>query len=572
MGFWSWKKKEESPPSEAPKSPKPEPKKKTSKRGRGPIPMEIRLLSVQAVEAGLTSREVSELADVHPSTIDGWRKAYRAEGVAGLARKTSSRSTRRICKEIEERIVARRKEHPEHGVRRIRDELRREEGLQVSAETVRRVLHDADLAQPPPKKKRRPPQVRRFERALPNAMWQIDIFTFKLKRDFTVYLVGIIDDHSRYIVGHGLFRRQTKDVVLEVVRGAIGEWGAPRELLSDNGRQFVAWRGKTDFQKLMTRQGIQHVRSAPQHPMTLGKIERFWKTIWTEFLEDVVFVSFADAAQRIGHWVSYYNHRRPHQGIGGAAPADRFYGMADDVEEAVRQGCADNALRLALGQEPQPPLYLLGRLGGTDVRVTRKGEDIEVLLGDEVREVIKVGAPFRLDEQGRGSRADDGRDEGGAAGEVGGPGGRGAAPRGADGRVGGPDRAALRELRDVAADVSPGPDAGRGGGGRGPGAEGTWAEAEAGGGGPRRRAVPGERPSDQGPGPLADEVGGGAGLPGAGAGLRPGRLEGRRRAGPGEKNEEEEAAPPSAPTDEQGVELRDRRWWTSGELGPGEWD
>ncbi len=78
------------------------------------------------------------------------------------------------------------------------------------------------------------------------------------------------------------------DAVLEVLKGAIGEWGAPRELLSDNGRQFVAWRGKSRFQKVLTRQGVQHVRSAPQHPMTLGKIERFWKTIWDEFLEEAM--------------------------------------------------------------------------------------------------------------------------------------------------------------------------------------------------------------------------------------------------------------------------------------------
>jgi transposase InsO family protein len=224
-------------------------------------------------------------------------------------------------------------------------------------------------------------------------MWQIDIFTFELKRMYRVYLVGIIDDHSRYIVGHGLFRQQTADAVLEVVRGAIGQWGAPRDILSDNGRQFVAWRGKTKFQKVLRRQGVQHVRSAPHHPMTLGKIERFWRTIWEEFLSDAVFASFADASQRLSHWIAYYNHQRPHQGIGGACPADRFYGIAGDVEEALKQGCAENALRLALGQETRQPLYLLGKLGETDVRVTRKGDDIEVKVGDVIHEMIRMGAP-----------------------------------------------------------------------------------------------------------------------------------------------------------------------------------
>jgi hypothetical protein len=302
------------------------------------------------------------------------------------------------------------------------------------------VLNDAGLGNLPVQKNRRGPQIRRFEKEIPNSLWQVDIFTFNLKRMYPVYLVGMIDDHSRYIIGHGLFRQQTSQAVLEVLKGAIGQWGAPREILSDNGRQFTAWRGETQFQKVLKRQGISHVRSAPHHPMTLGKIERFWKTIWTEFLEDAYFASFADASQRLDHWIGYYNHQRPHQGIDGLCPADRFYGVADDVEEALKQGCRDNALQLALGQETRPPLYLLGKLGETDVRVTRKGEDIEVKLGDEVHEVIRVGAPFRVDEHGRYLREE-------TIDEVEGLGRGGALPCGSDGKGRkGLDQGALPEL------------------------------------------------------------------------------------------------------------------------------
>jgi len=90
------------------------------------------------------------------------------------------------------------RDHPEAGARRIRDELKRDQNVGVSAETVRRVVNDAGLANPKVQAKSKPPQIRRFERELPNAMWQIDIFTFSLKRMYQVYLVGIIDDHSRY--------------------------------------------------------------------------------------------------------------------------------------------------------------------------------------------------------------------------------------------------------------------------------------------------------------------------------------------------------------------------------------
>jgi transposase InsO family protein len=310
MSFWKRKKpsSDEGPgPDDAGQAQKA---KKKSKRSP-PVAMEVKILAIEALESGLSASEVGELVGVGPSTIHTWRRDYAEAGVQGLCRKASSIAVRKQCSVLEDKIVALRRENPDHGVRRIRDDLRRHEAIDVSAEKVRSVVNDAGLGNPPPQPSRRSPGIRRFERSCPNAMWQIDIFTFHLKRMYPVYLIGILDDHSRYLAGWGLFRQQNADAVLEVLKGAIGQWGAPREILSDNGRQFVAWRGETRFQKVLRRQGVQHVRSAPHHPMTLGKIERFWQTIWREFLEEAVFASFADACSRLEHWVHYYNHS-PH--------------------------------------------------------------------------------------------------------------------------------------------------------------------------------------------------------------------------------------------------------------------
>jgi hypothetical protein len=389
--------------------------------------------------------------------------------------------------------------------------------LETSAETIRKVVNEEGLGNAAPVPKRKPAQIRRFERSLPNALWQIDIFTFELKRMYRVYLVGIIDDHSRYIVGHGLFRQQTADAVLDVVRGAVGQWGAPREILSDNGRQFVAWRGKSRFQRMLVRQGIGHVRSAPQHPMTLGKIERFWKTLWDEFVCESVFASFADASQRLAHWVSYYNHQRPHQGIDGACPADRFYGVADDVEEAVRQGCQDNALRLALGQETRPPLFLLGQLGETDVKVTRSGENIEIHVGDSIHEVIRLGPPYTVDEQGHGIRQ-------GAADEVEDIEWRGTLPGDRDGQEG--QGASHRNLSLIRCEPS---DALSGDGQSGSSCGSSSGSQESGSQG-SISSEPGfkassdtDSPASRGIGELEDEVRDGQGIFGSGASLRSGR-------------------------------------------------
>lgn len=420
MLFWRRKGKEpkdvEKEVVPATVEPRPEPpKKEVPKRAEAPeaaavakrkspwgqaIPLEVKLLGLQALDAGLNPREVAELLGVWVGTVRDWKNLFDAGGVEALRKTASSPQVAKRCKEVEERILAYRKEHPAAGVRRVSDELRRTEEIEVGRETVRQVVNEAGLGNPPAEPRPREHGPRRFERPIPNAMWQIDIFTFNLKRLYPVYLVGIIDDHSRFIVGWGLFRQQTAEAVVEVLKGAIGQWGAPRELLSDNGRQFVAWQGKTRFQKVLTQQGVQHVRSAPHHPMTLGKIERFWKTIWTEYLEEAVFASYADASQRIGNWIDWYNHQRSHQGIDGATPAERFYGLAQDVEEMRKQGCKENALQLALGQAPKPPLYLMGRLGSTDVRVVRKGDELEVQIGDTVLERIRLGAPYRIEEEG----------------------------------------------------------------------------------------------------------------------------------------------------------------------------
>ena len=500
---------------------------------------EVKLLAVKALEAGLTPAEVSEIVGAGNSSVTAWARAFRDGGVESLVRKSTSATTRRICEKLERRIEQERRENPQSGVRRIRDELKRHEGLGVSAETVRRVVNDAGLGNPPVEAGRKPAGVRRFEKELPNALWQIDIFTFQLKRLYPVYLVGIIDDHSRYIVGHGLFRQQTAEAVLEVVKGAVGQWGAPREILSDNGRQFAAWRGETRFQKVLKRQGIGHVRSAPQHPMTLGKIERFWKTIWKEFLEEALFASFADASQRIAHWIAYYNHQRPHQGIGGGCPADRFYGLAEDIEEATRQGCKENTLRLALGQETKPPLYLLGKLGSTDVRVTRKGEDIEVKLGDTIHEVIRTGQPYRVDEGGQLYR-EEARDE------VEGSGRRGEIPGAGVGAQGGDvSEADLRDLWGQPPGIEPGDGESGSGFGSGPGTAEAWQEAQGTSGSGDRAVGRQEDGLGEGARALEAEVRGGQDVPGVGEeagegpavawGTGPGREKNTR-----ERREEEE--------------------------------
>jgi transposase InsO family protein len=73
-------------------------------------------------------------------------------------------------------------------------------------------------------------------------MWQSDIMTFRLAGK-NAYLIGYLDDYSRYITGLGFYRSQTAEHVIETYRCAVGEYGVPKELLTDSGRQYTNWRG-----------------------------------------------------------------------------------------------------------------------------------------------------------------------------------------------------------------------------------------------------------------------------------------------------------------------------------------
>ena len=101
--------------------------------------------------------------------------------------------------------------------------------------------------------------------------------------------------------------------------------------------------------------------------MTLGKVERFWASMWQEFLVRAQFDSFESARERLRLWVKYYNHRRPHQGIGGLCPADRYFEIHSEIKKTIQHGIQENLLELALRGQPRSPFYLVGRMDGQSV-------------------------------------------------------------------------------------------------------------------------------------------------------------------------------------------------------------
>ena len=372
---------------------KTRPPRGAARRTNGPHvyshPFEVRRKAVQlCLEESFPVERVAREMGVGRSTLSKWVRLYREQGEAGLQSKSAGPSCPRpkVAVAVKTKVVELKRRHPEIGVKKISQFLRRMLFLPVSRETVRRTLHEQQLLKKPrPKPRRNPPKPRFFERSTPNQMWQTDIFTFRLGGK-NAYLIGFIDDHSRYVVGLDVFRSQTAEHVLEVYRRAVAEYGVPKELLSDQGRQYSSWRGTTRFEAELRKDRVHHIKSRPHHPMTLGKIERFWKTIWEEFLERAQFDSFESAGERIRLWVKHYNHRRPHQSLEGLCPADRFFAIAQELRQVIERGIQDNVLELALRGQPRSPFYMVGRMGEQSVVIRAEKGQVKMLVdGEEPR-------------------------------------------------------------------------------------------------------------------------------------------------------------------------------------------
>ena len=371
---------------------------------------EFRLQIVKKfVEENVPVSVIRQECGLSNETIRRWVRAYQRHGSAGLASNYAGKG-KSLPAPVRQKIIELKEANPFFGIKRISQLLRRTFFLSASPETVRKTLHDKSLIQSPPKKRQRNiTRPRFFERSTPNQLWQTDIFTFRLGGHYA-YLIGYIDDYSRYMTGLELFRSQTAQNVIEIYRRAASEYNPPKEMLTDNGRQYTSWRGNSRFELELKKDKIHHIKSRPHHPMTLGKIERFWKTIYLEFLSRAQFESFEDAAERIRQWVKYYNHKRPHQGIGGLCPADRYFEIQSELKKTIEQGIQENLLEMALRGKPRLPFYMVGRMEGQSVVLrAEKGRlrlSVDAENDDTTQEVV-----YNLNDEGDNHGKDETRKE-----------------------------------------------------------------------------------------------------------------------------------------------------------------
>jgi len=340
----------------------------------------------QAVEAfsrsGQSLEHFGKAWGVNAQVLGRWAKKYRTQGPKALEGRAGRKKGRKpVAEGIRVGIREVKAKFPDFGIRKVGAFLARFKGLKASRPQIRRVVEEEQLpkGKTADKRWRNKPVIRRFERSRPGELWQTDITSFVLPRHSQrVYLVAFMDDYSRYVVAWKLGVSQTSDFVKEALLEGIQRFGKPNELLSDQGRQYFAWRGKSKFQRLLSKQGIVHVVSRTHHPETLGKCERFWGTVGEEFWSRVEPQELLEAQERLGFFINHYNHFRPHQGIDNAVPADRFFGVENQVRKAMEAAWTQNQLAMALQQPTRQPVFLVGQFG--DQAVSLHGERGKLVL------------------------------------------------------------------------------------------------------------------------------------------------------------------------------------------------
>jgi transposase InsO family protein len=325
--------------------------------------VEQRFTAVQEVLGGMPVTVVAERYGVSRQSVHGWLRRYRAQGLAGL----EDRSHRpRSCPhqasaQVEGQVCELRRQHPSWGPLRLQHELvRRGVGGVPSRAGIYRILVRHHLVEPG-RRRRRKSDWRRWEREAPMQLWQLDIVGgVRLADGSEAKLVSGLDDHSRFCVIAALVPRATGRAVCAAFAAALARYGVPAEVLTDNGRQFTGRFGKPRpaevlFDRICRENGISHRLTGVRSPTTTGKVERFHKTLRGELLATLApFPSLEVAQKVIDDWVTDYNCRRPHQGIGMSTPAVRFH-TDQPTSDAL-------GLRLPVQLEPSPTTPLLGPL------------------------------------------------------------------------------------------------------------------------------------------------------------------------------------------------------------------
>ncbi|MBX7079423.1 MAG: DDE-type integrase/transposase/recombinase [Nannocystaceae bacterium] len=323
--------------------------------------------------------EIVEYAAAHGSTeaaakfgvsrfsVDAWRRKVERAARGETPAPTSGAAATDVEAQRDAEILAEWKRHPGLGPSEVRNQLRRR-GVKVSVHTTRRVMESAGYRPP---EVERVPHDGRFEAMRPNHLWHLDFVHRHINRA-SVFTLILIDDCSRFVVGHGTDEAERADTVIATFEEAVRRHGKPEMVMTDRGAAFWSWCGIARFTALLTELGIDQVVAEDKEHN--GKVEVFNANLHKELFDVQRFYDVAEMRRRLETHLHWYNHARTHHALGGLlVPADRYFGRAELVLARIEAGAGrdlsdgldlrDRNLELfkVTSKDGVPEIWLMGR-------------------------------------------------------------------------------------------------------------------------------------------------------------------------------------------------------------------
>jgi transposase InsO family protein len=275
---------------------------------------------------GANVRRLCRRFKISPQTGYKWLARFAEQGAAGLEERSRRprSSPRQTSAELERAVLEVRGAHPTWGGRKIRARLLQQGRQEVpSASTITAILHRQGCVDPQQSLEHRPWQ--RFEADAPNRLWQMDFKGHFALPQGLCHPLTVLDDHSRFSLGLEACADQQTATVQDRLTRIFRRYGLPEKILQDNGSPWGhTEHGYTPLTVLMIRLGISPRHSRPRHPQTLGKDERFHRTLKAELLTYQKFTDFSDCQDHFETWRQSYNFERPHQALDMQVPASRY--------------------------------------------------------------------------------------------------------------------------------------------------------------------------------------------------------------------------------------------------------
>ena len=291
----------------------------------------IRLVEQSHLPVGQTLERLG----IPRATFYRWYDRYVTGGPEALDDRSPrpDRVWNRIPDDIRERIRALALEESALSPRELAVRFTDTESYFVSEASVYRLLKALDLIASPAYIVMKAADEFKDKTTAPNQLWQTDFTYLKVIGWGWFYLSTVLDDFSRYIIAWKLCTSMTADDVTATLDLALKASGLDQatvvhrpRLLSDNGSSYVS----ADLAKWLDRQDMDHVRGAPYHPMTQGKIERWHQTLKNRILLENYYLP-GDLEAQIGAFVADYNHLRYHESLGNLTPADVYFGRGQTI-------------------------------------------------------------------------------------------------------------------------------------------------------------------------------------------------------------------------------------------------